>query len=182
MEASEASKIQYGARLMCHRSLIRVIKSCNLCVVKGMNSMAGEQKTKPLEMSPEEYIESLPSEKRRAEARALIPLFERASGEKAQLWGGGIIGFGEYHYRYQSGHSGTAAKTGFSPRKAAISLYLYVYDGALDGHLARLGKHKMAKGGCVYVNKLADIDLSVLEETVKESVRLHDAYIREQYV
>ena len=127
----------------------------------------------------ETYIQSLPTPKRQEEARALIPLFERATGETAQLWGGGIIGFGQYHYRYASGHAGYAAKTGFSPRKAALSLYLFLFNEALDPYLARLGKHRKAKG-CVYVNKLADIDLAVLEEAVGESVRLLDAYAKEQ--
>ncbi len=133
--------------------------------------MPYEQKTKPTDASVAAYIDSLPSLKRQEEARTLVQLFERATGEQAVLWGPSIIGFGEYSYTYASGHSGTAARTGFSPRKAAISLYLFLYDGALDGHLARLGKHKASKG-CVYVNKLADIDLSVLEEAVRESMRL----------
>lgn len=133
--------------------------------------MPYEQKTKPTTDSVADYIASLPSPRRQEEARELVALFERATNEPAVLWGPSIIGFGQYHYTYASGHSGTAASTGFSPRKAAISLYLFLYDGALDGHLARLGKHKASKG-CVYVNKLADIDLSVLEEAVRESMRL----------
>ena len=140
--------------------------------------MAKEQKTKPLEMTSEEYIGTLETDKQKEEARTLIPIFERAAGEPAVVWSGSGFGFGTYHYRYESGHTGFAAKTGFSPRKGKISLYLFMYGGKLDSFLARLGKHK-ASVGCVYVNKLADIDLGVLEETVRESVRLLDEYAAE---
>ena len=133
--------------------------------------MAYEQKTKVTDQQVEDYIASLPQEKRQKEARILVNLFEEVSGFPARMWGPSIIGFGSYRYQYASGHKGEAARTGFSPRKAAISLYLMLYDGMLDSLLARLGKHKAAKG-CVYVNKLADIDLSVLEEAVRESMRL----------
>ena len=142
--------------------------------------MAKEQKTKPLEMTAEEYIRTLETDKQKEEARILIPIFERATGEPAVVWGGSGLGFGTYYYRYESGHAGYAAKAGFSPRKGKITLYLFLYGGKLDGFLARLGKHK-ASVGCVYVNKLADIDLLVLEETVRESVRLLDEYAAEHY-
>ena len=140
--------------------------------------MAKEQKTKPLELTAEEYIRTLETDKQKEEARTLIPIFERAAGEPAVVWDGSGFGFGTYHYRYESGHTGFAAKTGFSPRKGKISLYLFMNGGKLDSFLARLGKHK-ASVGCVYVNKLADIDLGVLEETVRESVRLLDEYAAE---
>ena len=142
--------------------------------------MAKEQKTKPLEMTAEEYIGTLETDKQKEEARTLIPIFERATGEPAVVWSGSGFGFGTYHYRYESGHTGFAAKTGFSPRKGKISLYLFMYGGKLDSFLARLGKHK-ASVGCVYVNKLADIDLGVLEETVRVSVRLLDEYAAEHF-
>ncbi len=141
--------------------------------------MPYEQKTKSTTDSVADYIASLPSPRRQEEARELVALFERATGELAVLWGPSIIGFGQYHYTYASGHSGTAASTGFSPRKAAISLYLFMYDGAMDAYLARLGKHKAAKG-CVYVNKLADIDLGVLEDMVRESMRLLEDWQQKQ--
>ena len=142
--------------------------------------MAKEQKTKPLELTAEEHIRTLETDKQKEEAGTLIPIFERATGEPAVVWDGSGFGFGTYHYRYESGHTGFAAKTGFSPRKGKISLYLFMYGGRLDGYLKRLGKHK-ASVGCVYVNKLADIDLGVLEETVRVSVRLLDEYAAEHY-
>ncbi len=132
--------------------------------------MAYEQKTKVTDQQVEDYIASLPQEKRQKEARILVNLFEEVSGFPARMWGPSIIGFGSYRYQYASGHKGEAARTGFSPRKAAISLYLMLYDGMLDSLLARLGKHKAAKG-CVYVNKLEDIDLEVLKEAVNVSLR-----------
>ena len=138
--------------------------------------MPWEQKTKPLNLTAEEYIGALETDKQKEEARALFPIFERATGEKAVVWGGSGLGFGQYHYKYASGHSGYAAKTGFSPRKGKISLYLFLHEGKLDSYLARLGKHK-ASVGCVYVSKLSDIDLDVLEETV----RLLDEYAAEHY-
>ncbi len=135
--------------------------------------MAYEQVTRETNQPVSDYIASLPTAKRRAEAETLVQLFEEATGYPARMWGPSIIGFGTYRYRYASGHSGEAARVGFSPRKAAISLYLFLYDGALDGILSRLGKHKASKG-CVYVNKLEDIDLEVLKEAVAESLRLVD--------
>ena len=135
--------------------------------------MAYEQKTRVTDQAVSDYIFGLPTDKRRAEAETLTALFEEVTGYPAKMWGPSIIGFGAYSYRYASGHSGEAARVGFSPRKAAISLYLFLYDGALDGILSRLGKHKASKG-CVYVNKLEDIDLGVLKEAVRESLRLVD--------
>lgn len=137
--------------------------------------MAKQQKTQPLEMSAEDYIAGLETQAQRETARALLPVFERATGERAVVWGGSGLGFG----RYASGHSGFAAKTGFAARKGKTSLYLFLHGGALDSLLARLGRHRAAVG-CVYVSRLSDIDLGVLEETVRESVRLLDAYALEQ--
>ncbi len=142
--------------------------------------MAKEQKTKPMDMTADEYIDTLETPKQQEEARTLIPIFERATGEPTVVWGGSGFGYGRYNYRYQSGHAGYAAKTGFSPRKGKVSLYLFMHEGRLDSYLARLGKHKAAVG-CVYINKLSDIDLEVLEETVRESVRQLDAYAAEHY-
>lgn len=135
--------------------------------------MAYQQKTKQTQQQVQDYIDGLPWEKRREETRVLVRLFEEATGHPARMWGESIIGFGRYQYRYASGHSGEAARVGFSPRKAALSLYLFLYEGALDEVLGRLGKHRAAKG-CVYVNKLADIDLKVLKEAVQRSLALVD--------
>ena len=94
----------------------------------------------------------------------------RVTGEPAKMWGPSIIGFGQYHYRYDSGHEGDMCLIGFSPRKANLVLYVLPgFEGQAD-MLARLGKHKHGKG-CLYINKLADVDLAVLEELAAASFK-----------
>lgn len=123
-----------------------------------------------------EVIESLPSDNKKADAYELLVLYERVSGEDAVVWYPNIIGFGQYHYVYDSGHEGDATLLAFSPRKAKISLYLDQDFPEREELLDKLGKIKKAKG-CVYVNKLADIDMSVLEELLVKSL----AYTKEKY-
>lgn len=137
------------------------------------------QKTMPGMVKVEDYIKNPPAPKRQEEARLLIPLFERVTGETAAMWGDSIVGFGSYHYQYASGHSGSAARTGFSCRKAAISFYFFLYDAKLDAFLEKLGKHRAAKG-CIYVNKLEDINLCVLEDLIKASLAALDVYLAGQ--
>ena len=106
---------------------------------------------------------------KRADSLKLIEIMEHISGEKAHMWGPSIIGFGSYHYVYESGYSGDAPMIGFSPRKAAISLYVFT---GLEEHahlLEGLGKFTMGKA-CIYVKKLADIDLNVLENLMRNSI------------
>lgn len=123
-----------------------------------------------------EVIESLPSDNKKADAYELLALYERVSGEDAVVWYPNIIGFGQYHYVYDSGHEGDATLLAFSPRKAKISLYLDQDFPEREELLDKLGKIKKAKG-CVYVNKLADIDMSVLEELLDKSL----TYTKEKY-
>ena len=92
------------------------------------------------------------------------------------MWGSSIIGYGRYHYKYQSGRQGDFLVTGFSPRKAALSVYIMPGYRDLSEKLARLGKHKIGKS-CLYINKLSDIDLTVLEEIVQDGV----AYMKSNY-
>ena len=141
--------------------------------------MAYEQKTWPTSQAVEDYIASLPTERRQQEARVLVHLHEEVTGWPATMWGPSIIGFGRYKYQYASGHKGETARAAFSPRKAAITFYLLLYGGALDDILARLGKHKVSKG-CVYVNKLEDIDLEVLKEAIRESLQQLEAMYPEE--
>ena len=124
-----------------------------------------EIKTKPTAVTVEAFIAGVESERRRDEARVLVDLVTRVSGQRATMWGPSIVGFGSYDYRYESGHGGTTCRIGFSPRKAAISLYLTCDAESLAEPLSRLGKTKHGKG-CIYINKLADIDLAVLEEMI----------------
>ena len=131
-----------------------------------------ELKTKPTAVTPADYIAALPDPRRREEAGVIDAMMRRVSGEQPTMWGPSIIGYGAYHYRYASGHEGDAARIGFSPRKAQHVLYLMDCYGERDGEtealLARLGKHRMSKA-CLYVNKLADIDLAVLEKLTQRS-------------
>lgn len=99
------------------------------------------------------------------DARALAALMARATGETPAMWGPAIVGFGGYHYRYESGREGDSCRVGFSPRKAALTLYLGTGHPLRDDLLARLGRHTIGKG-CVYVKRLADVDLAVLGELV----------------
>ena len=131
--------------------------------------MAVEQKTNPNTISVADFIAAVEDPKRRADAEAACALLAEATGEPPVMWGPSIIGFGAYHYRYASGHEGDAPLVGFSPRKANLVFYLYCDEGR-DDLLARLGKHKSGKG-CVYVNRLSDIDPAVLKETAVASAK-----------
>jgi len=116
------------------------------------------------------FIESVDNEQKRKDSYALISLMEKATGEKAKMFGPTIVGFGRYHYKYDSGHEGDAPLLGFSPRKAAISLYVYSGGKQQDELLKSLGKYKMGKA-CIYVKKLSDINLDVLEDMMKDSIQ-----------
>ena len=128
----------------------------------------GESKTKPTSMTASEFIARVPDPDRRADAEALVRIFERASGEPAVMWGPSIVGFGSYHYKYESGREGDMCLVGFSPRSAALVLYAKSGAKGEAGRLAKLGKYK-GSTGCLYVKRLADIDEKALEELVRAS-------------
>lgn len=130
-----------------------------------MASKSGGNKTVPSTQNPKEFIDSVEHPVRKNDALVLLDWFATVSGFPALMWGPSIIGYGRYHYEYESGRSGDSLITGFSPRKANISIYIMPGYQNLDSYLARLGKHKKG-ASCLYINKLADIDLSVLEEIV----------------
>lgn len=109
------------------------------------------------------------SDQKKEDSFRLIELMREWSGFEPRMWGPSIIGFGSYHYKYASGHEGDAPLIGFSPRKAAFSLYVLPPAGERKDLLDKLGKFKMAKA-CIYVKKLAEIDLAVLEELCKSSI------------
>lgn len=116
------------------------------------------------------------SEQKRKDSFELLQVMQNFTGYKAKMWGPSIIGFGSYHYKYKSGHEGDAPLVGFSPRKAAISLY--VFTGLKDHEylLKDLGKFKTGKA-CIYVNKLSDINLDVLKNIMRETITfLHTKY------
>lgn len=130
-----------------------------------------ENKTKPTEVSVAAFIEAVDHPGKREDAKVLDALFRKVTGEPAAIWGPSIIGYGEYNTVYDSGRKVRCPRTGFSPRKAKHSLYVSCgcdgeEDPAFEALLARLGKHSRGDGGCLYVNKLADVDLGVLEEMI----------------
>jgi hypothetical protein len=127
-----------------------------------------ENKTRPTKASVAAYLAAIKDETRRADCKALAKLMTRATGEKPVMWGPGIVGFGEYHYQYDSGREGDSCLAGFSSRKNAITVYMM---GVREQSelLQKLGKHKTT-GGCLYINKLDDIDVKVLEKLVVKSV------------
>jgi hypothetical protein len=104
------------------------------------------------------------------DCRSIIKLMRKATGEEPRMWGPSIVGFGTYHYKYDSGREGDFLITGFSPRKAALTLYLKADLAREAERLKKLGKHKVG-GGCLYIKKLSDVDLSVLEELVVKGVK-----------
>jgi len=128
-----------------------------------------ELKTKENDSDVVEFIETIENPKKREDAYQLLDIFTETTGFQAKMWGTSIIGFGSYHYKYQSGHEGDAPLVGFSPRKAKFSLYFAAGDPDRDKLLESLGKHTKGKG-CVYINKVADIDVDVLKKLIKQSV------------
>lgn len=117
----------------------------------------------------EEFLATIEKERKREDSKALVKLMEEASGFKAYMTGN-IIGFGSYHYKYESGREGDSVVTGFSPRKQNITIYIMPGFSNYQDLLKDLGKHKLGKV-CIYVNKLADIDTEVLRKIVKQSVK-----------
>ena len=128
-----------------------------------------EAKTKPSIVNVDAFIATVEKPVRREDAMVLREMMERVTGEPATMWGPSIIGFGSYHYRYASGHEGDTCRVGFSPRSANLVLYTGSFP-EYAALLERLGKHKAGKG-CLYLNRLAYVDLSVLEEIIRYSYK-----------
>jgi hypothetical protein len=128
-----------------------------------------KNKTTETEINVSDFLSSVPDETRRNDSFRLNEIIESISGCTPKMWGPSIVGFGSYHYKYESGHEGEAPLMGYSPRKDAISLYFSLEPQQRDEMLARLGKHKSGKG-CVYVKKLADVDQDVLAEMITASI------------
>jgi hypothetical protein len=129
-----------------------------------------ETKTKASDKSVESFLAGIDDEQRRRDAQLLLDLMRKVTGEPPRMWGDSIVGFGQYHYKYASGHEGDTCLTGFSPRRNEFSIYLDgTYFPGLEEErqklLDRLGKHRMGKA-CLYVKRAGDIDLEVLEQLV----------------
>ena len=129
-----------------------------------------KNKTTETETSVVDFINTFDNEAKRNDAFELIKIMQKTTGFAPKMWGPSIVGFGSYHYKYASGHEGDAPLAGFSPRKAAISLYVYLSEENREKLLSKLGKHKAAKG-CIYIKKLTDVDVEILKEMVSASVQ-----------
>ncbi|MEO2213686.1 DUF1801 domain-containing protein [Paenibacillus amylolyticus] len=126
-------------------------------------------KTTVTDQSIVEFIEQIESPQKKKDAYQLLDIFTETTGYEAKMWGPSIIGFGTYHYKYDSGHEGDAPLVGFSPRKAKISLYFATGDSEREDLLKDFGKHTTGKA-CVYINKITDIDVDVLKALIMQSV------------
>jgi hypothetical protein len=129
------------------------------------------QKTRETAASVEEFLNGIENRTRREDGLAMLDLMREVTGEEARMWGGSIVGFGSYHYVYESGREGDAMLTGFSPRRQNLAIYVMPGFSAYDSLLDKLGKHKTGKS-CLYINKLADVDLKVLKTLVRRSVQV----------
>jgi hypothetical protein len=128
-----------------------------------------ENKTKATNVSVSAYIDGLTDPERRSDAKELVEVMQRVSGEKPRLWGPSIVGFGSYHYKYESGREGDMPLISFSPRKSAMVLYSMLAHADAKAVLAKLGRHTTGKG-CLYIKKLADVDQTVLETLIENAV------------
>ncbi len=137
-----------------------------------------ELKTTATTASVADFLAAVPDPRRRDEAATIDALHRRVTGHDPQLWGPSIVGYGSYHYKYDSGREGTMCRAGFSPRKAALTVYLMGNycdrQAEVDALFARLGKHTTGKS-CLYIKKLADVDLAVLERLVEISWEVMNA-------
>lgn len=130
-----------------------------------------ENKTKKTEQSPQNYIENISDDARRADCQSILEMMAEISGWEPKMWGASIVGFGEYHYRYDSGREGDALRIGFSNRAQNISVYIMPGYQDFEDELARLGKHKKGKA-CLYIKRLSDVDEAVLREIIIKGLRL----------
>ena len=127
-----------------------------------------DNKTVKTGASVEEFIAGVENSRRREDGAALLEMMREITGLEPEMWGPSIIGFGDLHYKYESGREGDIFLTGFSPRKRSLSLYIASDFAEYDSLLARLGKHRKSVS-CLYINKLADVDMDVLRELVRRS-------------
>ena len=135
-----------------------------------------ENKTKQTNVSVSAFLKSVEHDRRREDALKLKALFDKITSFKAKMWGPSIVGYGKYHYKYDSGREGDHLITGFSPRKQSMVVYIMPGFSEYGDLMAKLGKYKAGRS-CLYINKLDDIDLKVLEKLVRKSV----AYMKKKY-
>lgn len=128
-----------------------------------------QNKTQPTKQSVSAFLTAISDEERRKDCGAVARLMQEVTGEKPEMWGAGMVGFGRYHYRYESGREGDWFLTGFAPRKQDLTLYITAGFERYAGLMKRLGKHKTGRS-CLYIKRLADVDEAVLRELVAASV------------
>jgi hypothetical protein len=128
--------------------------------------MAYEQKTRPSEDSVERFLHAVEPARRRSQGFELLDMFREETGAEPRMWGPSMVGYGHVRYTYATGHSGEMFRVGFSPRKAALSLYGLTSYGSNADLLEKLGKHRVGKG-CLYVNTLEDVDRDVLRQLIR---------------
>lgn len=129
-----------------------------------------QNKTRPTDADVTGFLTSVENETRRRDGLALDALFRRVTGWTPRMWGPTMVGYGQYHYRYATGREGDFLATGFSPRKANLSIYIMPGYRDYGAILERLGKHKTGKS-CLYINKLADVDAGVLEDLIRAGLK-----------
>lgn len=127
-----------------------------------------ENKTKLTDASVQDYLSMIEDEARRADCEVLTKLMAKITAQPAKMWGTSIVGFGSYHYKYESGREGDSCLTGFSSRKGDISVYLAASFPSREELYAKLGKHKLGKA-CLYIRKLSEVDLDILTKLIKAS-------------
>ena len=135
-----------------------------------------ENKTRATIASVTEFINTIEDRQKRADARKVAAIMRRVTGKRAKMWGPSIVGYGTYHYKYESGREGDFMITGFSPRKQALTVYIMAGFRRFDTLMGKLGKYKTGKS-CLYIKRLSDVDEKVLEKLIDGSVK----YMRNNY-
>lgn len=135
-----------------------------------------EPKTRENDADVDEFIDAVPDDAKRRDSRHLLKMMESATDAKPRMWGSSIVGFGSYRFRYESGREGDWMLCGFSPRKQSLVLYIMPGFKSYDNLLKKLGKHSTGKS-CLYIKRLADVDLDVLQDLIDRSV----AQMRDRY-
>lgn len=135
-----------------------------------------ENKTKPTKQSVTAFVNSIDDDQKRADVKKVAAMMRRATGARAAMWGSSIVGYGRYHYKYESGREGDFMLTGYSPRKQALTVYIIAGFGRFESLMNKLGKYKTGKS-CLYIKRLADVDEKVLERLIVDSVK----YMRKNY-
>ena len=129
-----------------------------------------ENKTKPTKLSATAFLKSVEDRQKRADCRKVAAMMRRATGKRAKMWGPSMVGFGTYHYKYESGREGDFMLTGFSPRKQALTVYVMPGFSKYGALMKKLGKFKTGKS-CLYIKRLDDVDEGVLEKLIDKSVK-----------